>query len=294
MFQDKALSKNIALIYQAGKVRLGFLIMACTLAGIAVSPSSPLSAMEIFALAVYVLVASSTSGAFNQWYERDIDAVMDRTKGRPFVTKELEPTNTWNLWLVIISALALYATYQVSNLEATLYLFAGIFTYGIVYTVWLKRWTWMNIVIGGLAGSFAVLVGSAATGNTFSPAPLILSVVLFLWTPPHFWALAISFKDEYAKADIPMLPVVFGDKVTSQAIFWHTLVLVILSWSLFFYGMSWIYLFFAIFGGGYFLYCSFLLLKEQSKALARKTFFSSIIHLGLLLLGAMFDAMIFA
>jgi protoheme IX farnesyltransferase len=294
MFQDKALSKNIALIYQAGKVRLGFLIMACTLAGIAVSPSSPLSAMEIFALAVYVLVASSTSGAFNQWYERDIDAVMDRTKDRPFVTKELEPTNTWNLWLVIISALALYATYQVSNLEATLYLFAGIFTYGIVYTVWLKRWTWMNIVIGGLAGSFAVLVGSAATGNTFSPAPLILSVVLFLWTPPHFWALAISFKDEYAKADIPMLPVVYGDKVTSQAIFWHTLVLVILSWSLFFYGMSWIYLFFAIFGGGYFLYCSFLLLKEQSKALARKTFFSSIIHLGLLLLGAMFDAMIFA
>ena len=92
MFQDKALSKNIALIYQAGKVRLGFLIMACTLAGIAVSPSSPLSAMEIFALAVYVLVASSTSGAFNQWYERDIDAVMDRTKDRPFVTKELEPT----------------------------------------------------------------------------------------------------------------------------------------------------------------------------------------------------------
>ena len=294
MFQNKALSKNISLIYQAGKVRLGFLIMACTLAGIAVSPSSSLSALEIFALAVYVLVASSTSGAFNQWYERDIDAVMDRTKDRPFVTKELEPTNTWNLWLAIISLLALYATYQVSNLEATFYLFAGIFTYGIVYTVWLKRWTWMNIVIGGLAGSFAVLVGSAATGNTFSPAALILSVVLFLWTPPHFWALAISFKDEYAKAGIPMLPVVHGYKVTSHAIFWHTLILVILSWSLFFYGMSWIYLFFAILGGGYFLYCSILLLKEQSKALARKTFFSSIIHLGLLLLGAMFDAMIFA
>jgi len=294
MFKHKALLKNIALIYEAGKVRLGFLIMACTLAGIAVSPTSPLTAMEIFALAAYVLVASSTSGAFNQWYERDIDAIMDRTKDRPFVTKELEPKNAWNLWLTIISTLALYATYQVSNFEATLYLFAGIFTYGIVYTVWLKRRTWMNIVIGGLAGSFAVLVGSAATGNTFSPAPLILSVVLFLWTPPHFWALAISFKDEYAKADIPMLPVVYGDKVTSQAIFWHTLALVILSLSLFFYGMSWIYLFFAALGGGYFLYCSILLMKEQSKALARKTFFSSIIHLGLLLLGAMFDAMIFA
>ncbi len=294
MFQNKALSKNIALIYQAGKVRLGFLIMACTLAGIAVSPSSSLSALEIFALAAYVLVASSTSGAFNQWYERDIDSIMDRTKERPFVTKELTPTKTWNVWLVIISLLSLYATYQVSNFEAAFYLFAGIFTYGIVYTVWLKRSTWMNIVIGGLAGSFAVLVGSAAAGNAFSEAPLILSAVLFFWTPPNFWALAISFKDEYAKADIPMLPVVYGDRVTSQAIFWHTLILVVLSWSLFFYGMSWIYLFFAVIGGGYFLYCSILLLKEQSKALARKTFFSSIIHLGLLLLGAMFDAMIFA
>ena len=148
MFQNKALSKNIALIYQAGKVRLGFLIMACTLAGIAVSPSSSLSALEIFALAAYVLVASSTSGAFNQWYERDIDSIMDRTKERPFVTKELTPTKTWNVWLVIISLLSLYATYQVSNFEAAFYLFAGIFTYGIVYTVWLKRSTWMNIVIG--------------------------------------------------------------------------------------------------------------------------------------------------
>ena len=150
----------------------------------------------------------------------------------------------------------------------------------------------MNIVIGGLAGSFAVLIGSATTGNTFSPAPLILSVVL-LWTPPHFWALAISFKDEYAKADIPMLPVVYGDRVTSQAIFWHTLALVVLSLSLFFYGMSWIYLLFALLRR--LLSVLFdLAMNEQSKALARKTFFSSIIHLGLLLLGAMFDAMIFA
>jgi len=151
----------------------------------------------------------------------------------------------------------------------------------------------MNIVIGGLAGSFAVLVGSAAAGNTFAMGPLILSVVLFLWTPPHFWALAIGYKEEYAKANIPMLPVVVGNKITSQAIFWHTLVLVLLSLSLILYKMSWIYFIFALSGGSYFLYCSFLLLKDQSKALARKTFFASIFHLGLLLLGTMFDAMIF-
>jgi protoheme IX farnesyltransferase len=293
MSQNKSITRYLGLIYQAGKVRLGFLIMACALAGIAVSPSSSLNGLEIFALAVYVLVASSTSGAFNQWYERDIDAIMERTKDRPFVTKELSPTNLWTLWLMVISLLALYATYKVSNLEAAIYLFAGIFTYGIVYTVWLKRRTWMNIVIGGLAGSFAVLVGSAATGNTFAMGPLILSIVLFLWTPPHFWALAIGYKEDYAKAKIPMLPVVAGNKVTSQAIFWHTLALVLLSLSLVFYGMHWIYFIFALSGGGYFLYCSYLLLKEQTKSLARKTFFSSIFHLGLLLLGTMIDAMIF-
>ncbi len=291
---NNSLSKTINLVYIAAKVRLGFLIMACTLAGIAVSPSSSLSPMQILSLAICVLVASSTSGAFNQWFERDIDSLMDRTKERPFVTKELEPSNAWNIWLAVISLAALYLTYLIANFQASFYLFAGIFTYGIVYTVWLKRKTWMNIVIGGLAGSFAVLVGSAATGDTFSPPALILSVVLFLWTPPHFWALSISFKDDYAKADIPMLPVVSTIKVTSHAIFWHTLLLVLLSFTLVFYSMHWVYLIFAASGGLYFLYASFQLLRQQNSFWAKKTFFASIIHLGLLLLGAMFDAMIFA
>ena len=291
---NNSFAKTINLIYIAAKVRLGFLIMACTLAGIAVSPSSSLSPLQILALAMCVLVASSTSGAFNQWFERDIDSLMDRTKERPFVTKELEPSNAWNIWLAVISLAALYLTYLIANIEASLYLFAGIFTYGIVYTVWLKRKTWMNIVIGGLAGSFAVLVGSAATGDTFSPPALILAVVLFLWTPPHFWALSISFKDDYQKASIPMLPVVSTITVTSHAIFWHTLLLVLLSFTLVFYSMHWVYLIFAISGGLYFLYASFQLLRQQNSLWAKKTFFASIIHLGLLLLGAMFDAMIFA
>ncbi len=291
---NNSFAKTINLIYIAAKVRLGFLIMACTLAGIAVSPSSSLSPLQILALAICVLVASSTSGAFNQWFERDIDSLMDRTKERPFVTKALEPSNAWNIWLAVISLAALYLTYLIANIEASLYLFAGIFTYGIVYTVWLKRKTWMNIVIGGLAGSFAVLVGSAATGDTFSPPALILAVVLFLWTPPHFWALSISFKDDYQKASIPMLPVVSTITVTSHAIFWHTLLLVLLSFTLVFYSMHWVYLLFAISGGLYFLYASFQLLRQQNSLWAKKTFFASIIHLGLLLLGAMFDAMIFA
>jgi len=289
-----AIAENLKLIYLAAKVRLGFLIMACTLAGIAVSPSSSLSSLDIFLVSFAVLLCSSTGGAFNQLYERDIDSVMLRTKNRPFVTGQLEPKMSWNYWLLILSLAALFLTFQVANFEAALFLFAGTFTYGIVYTVWLKRKTWMNIVIGGLAGSFAVLVGSAAAGTSFATAPLILSVVLFLWTPPHFWALAIFCKDDYAKASIPMLPLVASDSITVQAIFWHTLVLVLLSFSLIFFGMHWVYLAFAIAGGLYFLYHSIQLMIKKTPEWAKKTFFASIIHLALLLLGTVIDAMIFA
>ena len=289
-----AIAENLKLIYLAAKVRLGFLIMACTLAGIAVSPTSSLSSLDIFLISFAVLLCSSTGGAFNQLYERDIDSVMLRTKNRPFVTGQLEPKMSWNYWLLILSLAALFLTFQVANFEAALFLFAGTFTYGIVYTVWLKRKTWMNIVIGGLAGSFAVLVGSAAAGASFATAPLILSVVLFLWTPPHFWALAIFCKDDYAKASIPMLPLVASDSITVQAIFWHTLVLVLLSFSLIFFGMHWVYLAFAIVGGFYFLYHSIQLMIKKTPEWAKKTFFASIIHLALLLLGTVIDAMIFA
>ena len=288
------ISENLKLIYLAAKVRLGFLIMACTLAGIAVSPASSLSSLDIFLVSFAVLLCSSTAGAFNQLYERDLDSIMSRTKNRPFVTRELEPKTIWNYWLLILSLAALFLTFQVANFEAALFLFAGTFTYGIVYTVWLKRKTWMNIVIGGLAGSFAVLVGSAAAGASFARAPLILSVVLFVWTPPQFWALAIFCKDDYAKASIPMLPVVASDSIAVQAIFWHTLILVLLSFSLIFFGMHWVYLSFAIVGGFYFLYHSIQLMIKKTPEWAKKTFFASIIHLALLLLGTVIDAMIFA
>ncbi len=247
------------LIYLAGKVRLGFLIMACALAGIAVSPSSALSNVQIIVLAVAVLLSSSITGAFNQLYERDIDAVMLRTQNRPFVTGAFLPSNAWKFWLFVLSLIAIMIAYLATNIEAAFFLFAGSFTYGVIYTVWLKRKTWMNIVIGGLAGSFAVLVGSAAAGSTFAPAPLILAVILFLWTPPHFWALAIICKEDYSKASVPMLPLVASELVTVQAIFWHTLILVLLSFSLMFYGMHWIYFLSALTGGGYFVYTSYQL-----------------------------------
>ncbi len=283
------MTDTLKLIYQAAKVRLGFLIMACALAGIAVSPGSGLAPWQVLVLGVAVLLSSSAAGAFNQLYERDLDARMRRTRNRAFVTGKLSANNYWIIALALITLISLTAAALATNVEAALYIFLGAFTYGIVYTVWLKRRTWMNIVIGGLAGSFAVMAGSAAVGAAFAPAPLILAIVLFLWTPPHFWALAFACKDDYAAAGVPMLPVVVSDSVSTWTIFLHAVVLVALSLVPGLYGMGWIYLLGAAAGGAYFLIASGQLVAKPSTANAWKTFAASIVQLGLLLTAAIFD-----
>lgn len=162
------MSATIKLIYHTAKVRLGFLIMACALTGVAVIPNHSLGAWQILVLGVAVLVASSAAGAFNQFYERDLDVHMKRTQSRPFVTGRFQADWIWLGGIVLALLLALAAAAVATNWLATFFVFMGAFTYGVVYTVWLKRRTWLNIVIGGLAGSFAVLAGSAAAGATFS------------------------------------------------------------------------------------------------------------------------------
>ncbi len=280
---------TLRLIYQTAKVRLGFLIMACTLAGIAVSPGDGLSPWQVLVLGLAVLVASSAAGAFNQLYERDLDARMKRTRNRAFVTGKLRARWYWSGALVLITLLALAAAAMATNVAAAFYIFLGAFTYGVVYTVWLKRRTWLNIVIGGLAGSFAVMAGAAAVGETFAPAPMILAVVLFLWTPPHFWALAFACKDDYARAGVPMLPVVVAEPVATWAIFGHALALVLLSLLPGFYGMGWLYMLAAAAGGLYFLRASLGLVFQPSVGQAWRTFAASIVQLGLLLTGAILD-----
>ena len=179
-----------------------------------------------------------------------------------------------------------------SNGIAALYIFLGAVTYGVVYTVWLKHRTWLNIVIGGLSGSFAVMAGAAAVGATLEPAPLILAIVLFLWTPPHFWALAFACEKDYRAANIPMLPVVVEANVASTAILVHTIALVLLSLSLVFFGMSWLYFICAAVGGAYFLLESVRLVYQPTVARGWKVFAASIVQLGLLLTGAILDSLL--
>jgi protoheme IX farnesyltransferase len=283
---------TLKMVYEAAKVRLGFLIMACALAGIAVSPNQSLSTWQILVVGLAVLLSSASAGAFNQWYERDIDAKMKRTAKRHFVTGGLGTSVTWVWGICITTAIALIAAAVASNVLTAFYIFLGSFTYGVIYTIWLKKKTWLNIVVGGLAGSFAVMAGAAAMDASTAPAPIILAVVLFLWTPPHFWALAIACKDDYARAGVPMLPVVASESVATWTILLHAIPLVVLTLLLPLYGMGWIYLLCAAAGGGYFVWESIKLVKKPSIPQGWKTFAASIWQLGLLLVGAILDRLI--
>jgi protoheme IX farnesyltransferase len=234
-------------------------------------------------------MASAAAGAFNQYVERDLDVKMARTNKRPFVTGALQHRPFW-LWVIgaMLFASVLAASLS-ANLLAGTYVFLGAFTYGVVYTVWLKRRTWWNIVVGGLAGSFAVLAGAAAVSPAPGPEALALAVVLFLWTPPHFWSLAIACRQDYAAAGVPMLPVVVGDARAARAIFASAALLVAASLAPFFFGLGMPYFAAALAGGLFFLLRCRALVQRPGRETARAAFLASLVQLSAVLLGAMVD-----
>lgn len=150
----------------------------------------------------------------------------------------------------------------------------------------------MNIVIGGASGSFAVLAGAAAVDPVLSPIPILLALVLFFWTPSHFWSLAIAKHQDYADAGVPMLPVIIGDRRTAMVVLGNTLILVAVSIMPFFYGMSWLYLIGAVSGGGYFIYQNYRMILEPTPKVAMKSFFASLVQLVFLLTGAVLDVVV--
>jgi len=284
------MKETAALVYSVFKVRIGMAIMLTALAGIAVAPGPAPEPWQILVLALAVLLSSASAGAFNMFMERDLDARMNRTRGRPFVTGRFIANGYWLSGIVLLLAFAIAAAVLATNAMAAFYVFMGAFVYGVVYTVWLKRRTWMNIVVGGLAGSFAVLAGAAAVDPGLAPAPVILAVVLFLWTPPHFWSLAFKYKDDYAAAGVPMLPVVVSEKVAANIILGHTVLLVALSLTPVMFGLGWIYLLGAATGGGLFVWTSVALARNPSPETAISNFHASLLQLCLLLIAAILDA----
>jgi heme o synthase len=274
------------------KLRIGSLIMITALVGMVITPGGNLGWLERLVLALSVLVASASAGAFNQFFERDSDRLMVRTRDRAFACGLLAPSPGW-LWLMaamLVTAVA--AAAWVLNPVSALFVFMGAFTYSVVYTVWLKRRSAWNIVVGGLAGSFAVLAGAAAADPGLGVPGLLLALVLFLWTPPHFWSLAIAFQREYRAAGIPMLPVVIGIPRAARVVLLSTVALVLASMLPMLFGAGWIYLLGAASGGIYFIAKARALDRTPNRDTAIASFLASLLHLALLLTGACLDAVL--
>jgi protoheme IX farnesyltransferase len=271
------------------KLRIGLAITLCAIAGMSTTPGASLTPEEIAVLALAVFLSSASAGAFNQYAERDLDARMHRTRNRPFVTGVFR---TGWVWLSCIGGILVFAVglaAWILNAHVAIYVFLGAFFYGVVYTLWLKQRSVWNIVVGGLAGSFAVLAGAAAVTPDLAVNSIILALVLFLWTPPHFWSLAMVLHEDYARAGVPMLPVVVGDTTAAWIILAHTIALAGFSLLPLFFGMGIIYLAGAVAGGAYFMIKSVELVRQPGPTAAMANFRASFVQLGLLLLGAIID-----
>ncbi len=271
------------------KLRIGVAIAASTLAGIAVAEGPDFPAWRALMLALAVLGASGAAGAFNHYYERDVDREMQRTRSRPFASGRLKPSAWWPVSFALLLAASLALALAVGGVISSLFVFLGAFTYGIVYTVWLKRRSAWNIVIGGLAGSFAVLAGSAAIDPSPQAVPIILAVVMFLWTPPHFWSLAAAKSNDYAQAGVPMLPNTASRQVWTLTVLLHIVALVAISLIPLWYGQGLVYGLGAGIGGAYFLWSGFKLYLHPGKQTAMASFFASLIQLTLLIAGVALD-----
>ena len=280
-------------IFGLFKLRIGVVIMITSLAGFAVTPEAGAGGIPLAVLALCVLISSASAGAFNQYVEYDTDRLMQRTRGRAFATGALSHTPVWLVVIGILLAGSVAGAWYATNPLAALYVFLGAFFYAVVYTVWLKRRTWLNIVVGGLAGSFSVLAGAAAANPELGAVPLLLALVLFLWTPPHFWSLAIANSSDYTAAGVPMLPVVVGDASAARIVFGSTLALVGVSLLPVFFGSGPIYFAGALAGGAHFVRKAWQLACAPSRKTAMGSFHASLLQLSLLLLAAMLDAVFF-
>ncbi len=232
-------------------------------------------------------LASGGANALNHHYDRDIDVLMQRTRKRPVASKRISPTRALIFGIALnVLAVAVLAAW-VNWLAAGLTLAASLF-YVLIYTMWLKRSTPHNIVIGGAAGSIPPLVGWAAvTGDVGLPA-VYLFAIIFFWTPPHFWALSLLIQKDYEQAGVPMLPVVSTSAFTVTSIFLYSLALVGLTVMFVATGaVGWVYTATAAALGSYFIYLAWRLKQQESRRNARKLYLYSLLYLGLLFVAVM-------
>lgn len=271
------------------KLRIsGMITLTSFVAYLAVAETVELG--HLFFLGLAMMLGAASSAVFNHWFDRDIDRTMERTAQRPLARGAMaNPSNA--LWLaggLLIAGVGL-GVWRFNAITG-LHIFLGAFFYGVVYTAWLKRRTWLNIILGGFSGSFAVLAGTSSVHPEAAPLPLYLALLLFLWTPSHFWSLAIHLKDEYRRANVPMLPVVAGEQRAAWAIFINSVLLIwasLLPWFQGELGLS--YLFGVSLAGILFLGSNLRLLKRPTRLAGWQNFIGSMRYLGIVFVAIVMD-----
>ncbi len=274
------------------KPRVMSLVLFTTVVGLLVAPNEiPFTKACLSLLAV--AIGSGAAGALNMWYESDVDAVMSRTCLRPIPTGKIKRQNA--LWFGIILAIAsTIMLYLFSNLISAILLVTTISFYFFIYTIWLKRKTAQNIVIGGASGALPPVIGWTIATGSISLEPIIMFLIIFFWTPSHFWALSLYKSDDYKKAKIPMLPLTAGIQSTKFNILLYAFLMlpVVVAPVLTGFG-SFIYLILSLSMTLYYIYLCYLLFKEKivskSNLIARKVFVYSIFYLFFLFLLILFD-----
>lgn len=263
------------------KPRVMSLVVFTGLVGLIVAPGS-IHPLLGFVAILCIACSAGGSAAVNMWFDRDIDAIMTRTRRRPLPQGRVEPQAALEFGATLIFASVLLMALAINALAACLLAAAAAF-YIFIYTMWLKRRTPWNIVIGGAAGAFPPVIGWAAvTGNVAWPA-VILFLIIFFWTPPHFWALALYRNEDYRLAGVPMLPVMKGEKRTKIEMLLYTLLLFPLSLTPVFTGIAGtVYFVGAATLSGVFIVCAIRVLRDKTHRSARQMFFYSLFYLTVL------------
>jgi protoheme IX farnesyltransferase len=273
------------------KPRVMSLVVFTGFAGLWVAPGGQtMHPALIFVAMLCLAINAGAAGAINMWYDRDIDAIMNRTKSRPLPAGRIEPAEALSFG-IILSLFSVMLMGMALNWTAAGWLAFASFFYIVIYTLWLKRTTPQNIVIGGAAGAFPPMIGWAAVTGNVSLLPIILFLIIFFWTPPHFWALSLYTNEDYRKANIPMMPVVKGIASTKIQMLAYTLILFGLSLAPWFLGFSGaIYGISALFLSGFFVWAALCVLRSDDLKQARLMFGYSVFYLFALFLAVILDA----
>ncbi len=279
--------------YQLTKPRIIPLLLITTAAAMWMASDGATEPVLFLITVIGGMFAAASAQTMNCIYDRDIDYAMERTRNRPIPSGRVKPLHAW-IFAIILAGLSFTILTVFTNLLAALLAMSGIGFYMVIYTHLLKRHTPQNIVIGGAAGCIPVLVGWAAVTNSLSIEAWILFAIVFIWTPPHFWALALMIKDDYAKVGIPMLPVIVGEAATAKQIWIYTLLLIPTTLSLVYplgsagvvYGIS------ALALGGIFVRKAWQLLQAPTeKTVAKSMFKYSILYMMLLCTAIVVDSL---